>query len=344
MYVLGSRTVTSTGSTVTVSYILKSAMNIVNGQWSLSYDTSKLRLKTAASSLMPHITGSTNIYNNVAYGAFSDITNMYDFKNARTFVKAEFEVIGKGTANVNLDVQELSVGYSSGGKVMFENAVQNSSKRDLSSVSGFSSNSISGSVTVANSSTTPTTVPATTAPATNKLTVNATSNFFPTATTTVDKTGTKLTVEYRFKSNIDLLNSQWILTYDTSKLSYNKTATGKIMPNADGVVANESTKGTIKGSNSSTSANSFSTEAAFVRVTFDVLALGTAKVNLNVQILGLVNSSNKEGYLVEGSTVKNLKSVSGFTNLSYATNTKFTTSTSKVVTIKTTSNFSHSGS
>ena len=337
--VLGSRTVTSTGSTVTVSYILKSAMNIVNGQWSLSYDTSKLRLKTAASSLMPHITGSTNIYNNVAYGAFSDITNMYDFKNARTFVKAEFEVIGKGTANVNLDVQELSVGYSSGGKVMFENAVQNSSKRDLSSVSGFSSNSISGSVTVANSSTTPTTVPATTAPATNKLTVNATSNFFPTATTTVDKTGTKLTVEYRFKSNIDLLNSQWILTYDTSKLSYNKTATGKIMPNADGVVANESTKGTIKGSNSSTSANSFSTEAAFVRVTFDVLALGTAKVNLNVQILGLVNSSNKEGYLVEGSTVKNLKSVSGFTNLSYATNTKFTTSTSKVVTIKTTSNF-----
>ena len=327
--ILGSGSVTATGSTVTVTYNLKSAMELVNGQWSLTYDTSKLKLKTAAANLMPNISGTANIYNNVAYGNFTDVSNLYDFTSSKPFVQAEFEVIGKGTANVNLDVQELSVGYKSGSTLKFENAVSNSQKQNISSISGFSSNSVTGTTSVINGSPSVDT----------KLTVNASSNFFPTATTTVNKTGTQVTVEYMLKSNMDLQNAEWNLTYDTSKLSYNKSATGKIMPNVDSVVVNEPTKGTIKGNYSDTSGSDFASEKAFVSVTFDVLAFGTANVNLNVEILGVLNSSGSTGYLVDGGAVKNLKSQSGFTNLSYSTNTKFGKSVAQAIKVNATSNY-----
>ena len=325
--ICGSGSVTATGSTVTVTYNLQSAMDLVNGQWNLKYDTSKLKLKTAAASLMPNISGSANIYNNVAYGNFSEISNPYDFKTSKPFVQAEFEVIGKGTSSVALDVQELSVGYKSGSTLKFENAVKNSQKQNISSISGFSSNNITGSTSVINGSPSVDT----------KLTVNATSNFFPSSTTTATKTGSQVTVNYMFKSNMDLQNSEWTLTYDTSKLSYNKTATGKIMPNVSSVVANETTKGTIKGNYSDTSGTDFESEKAFVSVTFDVLAFGTANVNLNVAILGVVNSNGDTGYLVDNSVVKNLKAQSGFSALSYTTNTKF--GSNNKLTVKTTSNY-----
>ncbi|MBU5462054.1 dockerin type I domain-containing protein [Lachnoclostridium sp. MSJ-17] len=325
--ICGSGSVTATGSTVTVTYNLQSAMDLVNGQWNLKYDTSKLKLKTAAASLMPNISGSANIYNNVAYGNFSEISNPYDFKTSKPFVQAEFEVIGKGTASVALDVQELSVGYKSGSTLKFENAVKNSQKQNISSISGFSSNNVTGSTSVING----------TPSVDTKLTVNATSNFFPSSTTTATKTGSQVTVNYMFKSNMDLQNSEWTLTYDTSKLSYNKTATGKIMPNVSSVVANETTKGTIKGNYSDTSGTDFESEKAFVSVTFDVLAFGTANVNLNLAILGVVNSNGDTGYLVDNSVVKNLKAQSGFSALSYTTNTKF--GSNNKLTVKTTSNY-----
>ncbi|WP_405317299.1 dockerin type I domain-containing protein [Ruminococcus sp.] len=327
--ICGSGNVTATGSTVTVTYNLQSAMDLVNGQWNLKYDTSKLRFKTAASKLMPNISGSSNIYNDVAYGTFSEIYDPYDFKTSKAFVQAEFEVIGKGTANVALDVQELSVGYFSGSTLKFENAVKNSQKQNLSSISGFSSNNVTGSTSVINGSPSVDT----------KLTVNATSNFFPASSTTVNQTGTKVTVQYLFQSTHDMLNSEWTLTYDSSKLSYNSSATGSIMPNASGVVASEPSKGRIKGSSSSTLPCEFTTEKPFVKVTFDVLDTGTATVNLNVAILGLVNASGDQGYLVDGGSVKNLKSQSGFSNLSYSTNTKFGDISAKAIKVKTTSNY-----
>lgn len=328
--IFDSGSVTATGSTVTVTYNLQSAMDLVNGQWNLTYDTSKLRLKSSASKLMPNINGTANIKDNIAYGTFSDINNLFDFKSSKAFVQAEFEVIGTGTANVSLYVGELSVGYKSGGTLVFQNAVQNGQKQNISSIPGFSSSSISGAASVINGT-----------PAEDtKLTVNASSNFFPAASKVVNQTEKQVTVEYLFQSTHDLINSEWTLTYDSSKLRYNSSATGRMMPNAFGAVYSEPEQGRIVGSNSSLDPSDFTTEQPFVRVTFDVLSLGTASVNLNVNILGLINSNVEEGYLVDEGVVKNIKGQSGFSDLSYTTNTRFGNSEpTPALKVKTTSNY-----
>ena len=307
---------------------MKSAMNIVNAQWNLTYDSSKLRLKTAVDEICPNLNGTTNQSGNTVYGVFSNITNLANFTTSKPFVQAEFEVIGKGYADVNLTVDELSVGYISSGKLQYANAVKNGTKQNISSQSGFSSNNITGTASVVNGSVSQ--------PATD-LTVNATSNLFPTATKVVAASESQVTVEYVLQSNKKILNSEWTLTYDTSKLRFNKSATGEMMPNSTGAETNEKTSGTIKGTNSSTSKDNFSTEKVFVRATFDVLAKGTANVNLNVSILGLTSTV----YLVDNSTIQNVKAQSGFSDFTYATKTRFGNSgnVGGKINLKTTSNF-----
>ena len=139
-------------NTVTVTYNLQSTMPLVNAEWNLKYDTSKLRLKTSASSLTPHMNSTTNIYNNVVYGNFSQVSNLVDFTSSKPFLRAEFEVLGQGSADVTLTVKELSVGYLSGGNLTYKNAIANGTVQNLTSVPGFSGFSFTANASVTSGS------------------------------------------------------------------------------------------------------------------------------------------------------------------------------------------------
>ena len=350
----GSVKAESNADTVTVTYDLQSSMNLVNGQWSLSYDSSKLRLVSSAGDIMPNITnGVVNSMDGVVKGNFTNVSNLYDFTSSKAFVQATFEIIGNGSTDITLDVQELSVGYKTSSTLVYKNAVVNSVKQDLSGVSGFESSSITGKASAVTdvqpttvlptqpttakptqATTQPTTVKptqATTQPTqaqttqkpttASSLTVNATSNFFPAVSKSYSESKKQVTVSYKLSSAMKLINSEWELTYDTSKLSFNSANINNLMPNISSAVINENTKGKIKGNFSTVSLVDFTNESDFVTITFDVIGNGTADVDLFVNILGVayknLGSSPVIAYLVDFGEIKDVTSISGFEKETY---------------------------
>ncbi len=328
----------STANTVTVTYDLRSLMKLVNGQWSLSYNDTKLRFVSASDSVMPSISdGIVSFKSGIVKGSFTNVTDLYDFTYSKPLVQATFEIIGTGSTDVTLDVQELSVGYKTNGSLRYENAVVNSVVKDITNITGFESSSISGVASVVTDSqpttSKPATQPTTTQPTTaqptstvSDLTVNATSNFFPSVSKTYSESDNRITVSYKLSSAMQLVNSEWQLSYDTSKLSFNKADLGKLMPNVSSAVINESTKGVIKGNFSVPSLVDFKNESDFVTITFDVIGKGEADVDLFVNILGIgyknINEFSPEiAYLVDFGEIKDVTSVSGFENETYTVKT-----------------------
>ena len=312
--------------TVTVRYDLKSAMDLVNGQWKVTYDTSKLNLTTTSVSIMPNISDDVvRVNNGTVKGNFTNVQDLYDFSTTKPFVELTFDVIGTGNTDVTLDVQELSVGYLSGSSLNYANAVANSAKVDLSAVSGFTSSAISGQAVISNEV-------APTTPVTDDLKVNVTSNFFPTASKTYSANDKEVTVSFMLSSSMDLINTEWALTYDTSKLSFDKSTVSGLMPNASGAIVKESTTGTIKGNFTNLSLVDFKDEKAFVTVTFDVIGSGTANVDMFVDFLGVAyidsNSEAVEDYIVNYGEVNDVTGTPGFENEVYTVKTVFSESTS----------------
>ena len=72
--------------------------------------------------------------------------------------------------------------------------------------------------TTAKPTTQPTTAKATTTPVSNTLTVNAKSNLFATNTVKAENNAKTVTVTYDLKSSMKLVNAQWSLAYDSTKL------------------------------------------------------------------------------------------------------------------------------
>ncbi|MGN0509166.1 MAG: dockerin type I domain-containing protein [Ruminococcus sp.] len=337
----------SNAETVTVTYDLQSSMQLVNGQWSLSYDSSKLKLLTSSGNIMPYISdGVVNCKDGIVKGNFTNVTNLYNFTSSKPLIQATFEIIGSGSTDVTLDVQELSVGYKTGNSLVYKNAVVNSVKQDLSSVSGFESSSITGSasavtdvqpttVTPTQATTAkptqattqqPTTAKPTQTPTTSSsLKVNATSNFFPAVSKTYSESEKQVTVSYKLSSSIDLVNSEWTLTYDTSKLAFNSSNYKQLMPNVSSPIINENTKGKIKGNFSTLSYVDFTSESDFVTITFDVIGTGSADVDLFVNILGVAYdgayNSPVIAYIVDFGEIKDVTSISGFENEKYTVKT-----------------------
>ncbi|MCH5297130.1 MAG: hypothetical protein J1E85_05625 [Ruminococcus sp.] len=132
--------------TVTVSYDLSSAMSIVNGQWSLSYDPSVLKFDVNKNSnICPNIGEFTkNVKSGTIMGAFSNVSEPYDFTSSKNFATFTFDVIGTGNTVVDLNVKTLSVGYFKNNVLDYTNAVKNGSIIDLSKTSGFTGSSLSG--------------------------------------------------------------------------------------------------------------------------------------------------------------------------------------------------------
>lgn len=136
------------------------------------------------------------------------------------------------------------------------------------------------------------------------LTVNSTSNYFPSKSYTTASGDKYVTVTYNLKSSAPILNSQWQLTYDISKLKFNSAA----MPNVDGFACEENTSGIVKGNSTSLSFSSFSTEKEFISVTFKVLGEGSTNVNLDLQYLG-ARYNNTNVYPVDNSTAQTISGV-----------------------------------
>ncbi len=151
-------------------------------------------------------------------------------------------------------------------------------------------------VTDANATESTTTVEPTEAPETNGLTVNASSNLFPTATATFNEDYSQVTVTYLINSEKDMLNCNWELHYDTEKLAFNKNAnlnsTGNrynFMPqvSSDGVFYVSET-GIIKGNATNLYLyllSDNSNPVTFVTATFDIIGTGETTVNLDVKKL-----------------------------------------------------------
>ena len=112
-----------------VEYELQSSMKLVNAEWALNYDSSKLKLDVARSKdFMPNVSNEvTNIKTGRILSNFTDITDLKDFTNKKTFVRAYFNVIGTGSTTVDLNLKTLCVGFIDNDlKVNFAAVVRNS--------------------------------------------------------------------------------------------------------------------------------------------------------------------------------------------------------------------------
>ncbi len=299
--------VSSNAKTVTVTYKLDSVMNLVNGLWELAYDPTVLRFDASKNEgLMPYIDEISFAGEGLVSGAFTNANNPYNFKTAKDFVTVTFDVVGKGSTTIDLNVKTLSVGD----KKEYKNAVAASKIIDLSKVAGFTTSKINCSTAIAANqvvTTQPTTAPST------DITVNANSNIADT-TSKVCKKGDQITVTYNLTTSMGVADTQWKLDYDTTKLSVSNVS----MPKFPTAVINEDLDGLVKGNYSSTKLTTFN-NSAFVEVTFDVIGTGSTDVNLDVIYIGLgykTSSNLNVQYIVDHSKIQDITGVAGFANAS----------------------------
>lgn len=139
---------------------------------------------------------------------------------------------------------------------------------------------------------------------TEKLTVNANSNYFPAKTFTNSNGEQFVTVNYKLKSTAPLVNAQWNMSYDTTKLKFVSAA----MPNVDGFACEENTPGLVKGNFYTLNFANFTTEKDFVSATFKILGSGTTTTNFNLEILG-VRYANSNKYPVDNGTAQTVSGV-----------------------------------
>ena len=305
-------------STVTVSYKLTSSMKLVNSQWCLTYDSSKLSYdpQKNLNGVMPNISSAvvnTNLNNRIK-GDFSSL-GLYDFTTEKDFVTVTFDIIGTGETTVDLEIEILGVAYKdSNFNVITAYPVDYSKLIDITSTPGFENMKLSGRITL-NEPTEPTTTPVT-----DTLKINATSNILSPVSQEYNKDTSTVTVSYKLTSSMKLVNSQWCLTYDSSKLSYDpqKNLNG-VMPNISSAVVNTNLNNRIKGDFSSLGLYDFTTEKDFVTVTFDIIGTGETTVDLEIEILGVAYKDSNfnviTAYPVDYSKLIDITSTPGFENM-----------------------------
>lgn len=289
------------GDTVNVKFSLTSNKSVASAQWNLAYDSTKLQL--VSTNLGP-AGGTVNTGVNPVLGNFTDAENPLAFTGGAEFLNAEFKVLATGATDVTLTVEELNVLNGNTLLSPVENGV-------VKSVSGVT---VSGSSAVTTGG----------EPVGNKLTVNGTSNLFKQASASFDSSTNKVTVTYQLKSSVKLIDSEWKLTYDTSKLTLETVTMPKV-----GSVLYGGTDGAKTGNFTDSNLVDFSTMSDFVVATFNVKGTGTTTVNLNVINLGVAKYSGSEAtvaYLVDQGAVKNVASQSGFSGYTYDTKTIIGTS------------------
>ncbi len=311
-----TQTVDVEQGTVTLTYKLDSTMDVVNAQWKLTYDSSKLACtaegnKDAKGQTITPVVGSQLVYkfgNGYVNGNFTNL-NMYTF-DGDNFVSVTFDIIGSGTANVNLNLEILTVGYFDDNFITVDKEIVDFSRlMDISNVKGFENASITTKTEFASTG----------------LVVNASSNIFPVASQKFDpETGT-VTVTYKLDSTMDVVNTQWKLTYDSDKLEYSASNNAKtITPVVGSQLVYKVNDGVINGNFTNLNMFTFDDDA-FVSVTFDVIGSGKANVYLDVEILTVGyfddNFITIDKEIVDFSKLIDLSGVKGFENAKLTTET-----------------------
>ena len=133
-------------------------MDVVDAQWVLTYDTSKLEyvasnnVSNGVQTITP-VVGSSLVYkltDNQLKGNFTNL-GLYTFDDDEEFVTVTFNIIGTGTANVYLDLEILSVGYLDDNyQTVDESIVDYSKMQDISGIAGFENATISTSTEIYN--------------------------------------------------------------------------------------------------------------------------------------------------------------------------------------------------
>ena len=147
------------GDTVCLEYIVDSSMNLVNAEWTLTYDNTKLAVDTSRSTkLMPNVKNEvTNIMsaNGKIKSNFSEIQNLADFSNGKALARVYFNVIGTGDTTVDFNLKTLSVGYlDSNYNLKFKPVVRGGvAQTDVTSTPGFENFTIKTSVKAAKATT-----------------------------------------------------------------------------------------------------------------------------------------------------------------------------------------------
>ena len=131
------------GDTVCLEYIVDSSMNLVNAEWTLTYDNTKLAVdKERSAKLMPYVTNEvTNIIDakGTIKSNFSEIQNLADFSGGKALARVYFNVIGTGDTTVDFNLKTLSVGYlDSNYNLKFKPVVRGGvAQTDVTSTPGF---------------------------------------------------------------------------------------------------------------------------------------------------------------------------------------------------------------
>ena len=303
-----------------VEYELQSSMKLVNAEWTLNYDSSKLKLDVARSKdFMPNVSNEvTNIKTGRIISNFTDITDLKDFTSKKTFVRAYFNVIGTGSTTVDLNLKTLCVGFIDNDlKVNFEAVVRNGAVQSgVTSVAGYEKLAINKNTKAYEYGQQAT-----------DLNVKSESNYFPSANVKATK-GKTVCVEYVLDSSMDVVNAEWALTYDKTKLELDTVRSKDYMPNIPNEVTNVKKADGKVLSNFTDISNlaDFKGGKVFARAYFKVISTGETTVNLNVKTLSvgyIQNGSLTFKPVVRGSVIQpNVTSTPGFEKLVINRNTK----------------------
>ena len=169
-----------------------------------------------------------------------------------------------------------------------------------------------------------------TEPVTDKLIVNAKSNIFPSVTETFDKDEETVTVSYKLSSNMRAVNTQWVLTYDNTKLQYDSAdnmSNGEqtICPSAGNDLIFNHEDNCIKGTFSKLNLISFEEGADLVSVTFKVIGTGVADVYLDLEFFTLAYVDGdgivQDASIVDYGEMQDISGIAGFENAEISTST-----------------------
>lgn len=299
---------------VTVTYLMKSTKDVLDTQWNLYYDSSVLSVsdKNTAETICPTI-GSYGVFNLGIDGVVKyNATNLklFDFTSSeQIYVSVIFDVKDLSakapvTTTVDLDVNVLRVS-----KINPETFMSDENEEVmLCNFSEVLDNEMTNTVkverrteltesTYVETSTGETTVTTETTvepePTVPYLTVNATSNYFPMATAQYKKSTNEVVVTYWMKSDMNVLDLQWYLTYDSEVLTLSdKNSIDSVCPTiGDKAVINMGLKNMIKYNATNLNLFDFTTEETpFAQIVFDVndltgKELSETTVNLTVEVL-----------------------------------------------------------
>lgn len=299
---------------VTVTYLMKSTKDVLDTQWNLYYDSSVLSVsdKNTAETICPTI-GSYGVFNLGIDGVVKyNATNLklFDFTSSeQIYVSIIFDVKDLSakapvTTTVDLDVNVLRVS-----KINPETFMSDENEEVmLCNFSEVLDNEMTNTVkverrteltesTYVETSTGETTVTTETTvepePTVPYLTVNATSNYFPMATAQYKKSTNEVVVTYWMKSDMNVLDLQWYLTYDSEVLTLSdKNSIDSVCPTiGDKAVINMGLKNMIKYNATNLNLFDFTTEETpFAQIVFDVndltgKELSETTVNLTVEVM-----------------------------------------------------------